>query len=149
MTTPLGMEITRNPTTGSSLITQSKLAQSLLEEVQMQDCNPRVLPLDPNIKLTKTHPDELHTLVPESEFPYMTVVGTLLHLVNFTRPDLAQAVGFLCRFNSAPDPPHIAAARSVLRYLNGTRRLGASYSSSPTPLPGYCDADYTGELDDR
>jgi hypothetical protein len=53
VTNPLGMEITRNPTTGSNLITESKLAQSLLEEMQMKDCNPRTLPLDPTIKLTK------------------------------------------------------------------------------------------------
>jgi hypothetical protein len=52
MTNPLGMEITQNPTTGSILIKPSKLAQSLLEEMQMEDCNPRALPLDPNIKLT-------------------------------------------------------------------------------------------------
>jgi hypothetical protein len=53
MTNPLGMEITWNPTTGSILITQSKLAQALLEDMHMQDCNPRSLPLDPKIKLTK------------------------------------------------------------------------------------------------
>jgi hypothetical protein len=60
-----------NPTTGSILITQSKLAQSLLEEPQMQDCNPRNLPLDPNTKHTPPPPDELHTVIPESVFPYM------------------------------------------------------------------------------
>jgi hypothetical protein len=32
----------------------------------MQDVNPRSLPLDPNIKLTKTPLDEIHTVVPES-----------------------------------------------------------------------------------
>jgi hypothetical protein len=41
----LGMEITRNPTTGSIRMTQSKLAQPLLEELHMEDCNPRNLPL--------------------------------------------------------------------------------------------------------
>jgi hypothetical protein len=93
MTNPLGIEITRNPSTGSILMTQSKLAQTLLEDMKLHVCNLRTLPLDPNIKLTKPPPDELHTVIPESEFPYMKVVGTLLHLVNCTRPDLAQAVG--------------------------------------------------------
>jgi hypothetical protein len=79
----------------------------------------------------------------------MKVVGTLLHMVNCTRPDLAQTVGMLCRFNSAPGPPHIAAAKSVLRYLNGTWHLDVSYSSSPTPLQGYCDADYACDLAGR
>jgi hypothetical protein len=79
----------------------------------------------------------------------MKVVGTLLHLVNCTRPDLAHAVGLLCRFNHAPGPPHIAAAKSVLRYLNGTRHLGVSYSSTSTPLQGYCDSDYAGDVDGK
>jgi hypothetical protein len=149
MTNPLGMEITRNPTTSCILMTQSKLAQALLEDMQMQDCNPRSLPLHPNIKLTKPPLDQLHTVVPQSVFPYMKVVGTLLHLVNCTRPDLAQAVGLLCHINSAPSPPHIAAAKGVLRYLSGTRHLGVPYSSSPTPLQGFCDSDYSGELDGR
>jgi hypothetical protein len=110
MTNPLGIQITWNPTTNSILMTQSKLAQSLLEDLQMHDCNPRLLPLDPNTKLTKTTPYELHTAIPETVFPYMKVVGTLLHMVNCTRPDLAQAVGLLCRFNAAPGPTHVAAA---------------------------------------
>jgi hypothetical protein len=141
MTNPLGMEITRNPTTGSILITQSKLSQSLHEEMHMQDSNPRTLPLDPNIKLTKYLLDVLHIVVPESEFSYMKVVGTLLHLVNYTRPYLAHTVGLLCRFNFVPGPLHIVAARCIMRYLNGTRHLGVSYSFSPTPLQGYYDSD--------
>jgi hypothetical protein len=112
-------------------------------------CNIRSLPLDPNIILVKTPPEELHTVIPESEFPYMKVVGTLLHLVNCTRPDLAQAVGLLCRFNSAPGPTHVVAAKGVLRYLKGTTHLGVSYSATPTPLQGYCDSDYAGDLDGR
>jgi hypothetical protein len=79
----------------------------------------------------------------------MKVVGTLLHLVNCTRPDLAQAVGLLCRFNSAPNHTHVAAAQGVLRYLQGTTHLGVSYSATPTPLQGYCDSDYAGDLDGR
>ncbi len=100
----------------------------------MEDVNPRTLPLDPNIKLTKTSLDELHTVVPESVFPYMKVVGTLLHLVNCTRPDLAHAVGMLCRFNHAPGPTHVAAAKSVMRYLRGTKHRGVSYPTTSTPF---------------
>ena len=136
MTNPLGMEITRNPATCSILMTQCKLSQSLLEDMSMNDCNIRTLPLDPNIKLVKTPADELDTVIPESEYPYMKVVGTLLHLVNCTRPDLAQAVGLLCRFNSAPGPSHVAAAKGVLRYLRGTTHLGVSRLCHPNTPPG-------------
>jgi hypothetical protein len=117
MSNPQGIEVITNPSTGTVLLCQSKLAQSLLEEVNMPLANDRLLPLDPNIKLTKTPLAEIHTVVPESVFPYMKVVGTLLHLVNCTRPDLAHAVGILCRVNHAPGPTHVAAAKGVLRYL--------------------------------
>jgi hypothetical protein len=33
-----------------------------------------------------------------------------------------------------------------LRYLQGTKHLGVSYSASPTPLQGFCDSDYAGDL---
>jgi hypothetical protein len=79
----------------------------------------------------------------------MKIVETLLLLVNFTRPDLAQAVGLLCRFNAAPGPTYVAAAKGVLRYLSGTRHLGVSYSATPTPLQGFCVFDYAGKLDGR
>ena len=55
MSNPLGIEVITNPITGSVLMCQSKLAQSLLEEIDLPHLNDRILPLDPNIKLTK-HP---------------------------------------------------------------------------------------------
>ncbi len=54
MTNPLGMEITRNPSTCSVLMTQCILSQTLLEDMAMHVCNLRTLPLAPNIKLVKT-----------------------------------------------------------------------------------------------
>jgi hypothetical protein len=129
MSNPLGIEVITNPITGSVLLCQSKLAQSLLEEVGMPLANDRLLPLDPNIKLTKTPLDEVHTVVPESVFPYMKVVGILLHLVNCTRPDLAHAVGLLCRCNHAPGPTHVAAAKGCATCMALSTRV------SPTPLP--------------
>jgi hypothetical protein len=52
----------------------------------------------------------------------------------------------LCRFTHAPGPQHVDAAKSVLRYLKGTIHLGVSYSATPSPLQGYCDSDYAGDL---
>jgi hypothetical protein len=49
MNNPLGIEVTRNPTTGNVLLSQSKKAHSLLEDMHMKDVNPRTLPLGPNI----------------------------------------------------------------------------------------------------
>jgi hypothetical protein len=41
-----------------------------------------------------------------SEYPYLSVVGALMHLTNNTRPDIAFAVNLLARFSVAPTIRH-------------------------------------------
>ena len=55
---------------------------------------------------------------------YRQLVGCIFHLANTTRPDFAFAAGFLSRFMSEPGCAHWKAAKHVLRYLEGTRKLG-------------------------
>ncbi|XP_070043134.1 secreted RxLR effector protein 161-like [Nicotiana tomentosiformis] len=49
-----------------------------------------------------------------------------------------------------PTSTHLKVARRILRYLKGTIDFGLFYSSSSDfHLMGYCDSDYTGDIDDR
>ena len=47
-----------------------------------------------------------------------------MYLSVCTRPDIAQAVGALARYMSAPTVAHWAAALGVIRYLAGTGEAG-------------------------
>jgi hypothetical protein len=67
----------------------------------LSECNPHVTPLEPGVKL-EVHP--LTSPPVSKEFRNLKVVGTLLYLVNCIRPDMAHAVGILCRYNSHPGP---------------------------------------------
>jgi hypothetical protein len=97
------------------------------------ECNPRVTPLELGVK-SKVHlPTSL--LVSKEDFPYLKVVGTLLYLVNYTRPDMAHAVGILFKYSSQPCPEHGLAAKGLLRYLKGTIKIGISFKS-PSPTKG-------------
>jgi hypothetical protein len=82
--------------------------------------------------------------------PYAELVGSLNWLANCTRPDIATAVGTLCRFIGNPGKQHWTAAQRVLRYLAGTMNLGITYTRSNEPcLTGYADADWAGDPDTR
>jgi hypothetical protein len=147
LTNPLGIEVVRDNT--PTILTQSTLAKNILEEMGLLECNPRITPLEPGVKL-EVHP--LTSLpVSKEEFPYLKIVGTLLYLVNYTIPDMAHAVGILCKYNSHPGPEHVLAAKGVLRYLKGTINMGISFKSpSPTEgTTGYCDADYARDFTSR
>ena len=72
-----------------------------------------------------------------------------------TRPDIAFATNQLARFLSCPGPSHFAAAKRVLRYLQGTQKLGIGYRRSDKDdvkanvLTCYVDSDHAGNVEDR
>ena len=52
-------------------------------------------------------------VVPKSEFDYLSVVGSLLHIANCVRCDISYAVGNLARFSAAPGPAHVLLSNDV------------------------------------
>lgn len=78
------------------------------------------------------------------------MVGSLRYLVN-TRPDLAFSVGYVSRFMEAPTTEHWAAVKHILRYVNGTLKLGCKFEKNGGgfQLTGYSDSDMAGDISDR
>ena len=66
-------------------------------------------------------------IVPVEKFDYLSVVGSLLHLANCVRCDIAYAVGCLARFSLTPGPAHVKAVKRVVRYLYNTKSMGITY----------------------
>ena len=62
-----------------------------------------------------------------------------------TRPDIAFAVQQLSQFNADPSITHLTAAKRVIRYLQGSKSLGITYSKGE--LHGYADSDFAGDVD--
>jgi hypothetical protein len=81
---------------------------------------------------------------------YCELIGSLLYIANTTRPDIAQAVGVLSRYRSAPTTSHWNAAIRVLHYLRETKERVLVLGRDPhVSLEGYVDADFAGDLDSR
>jgi hypothetical protein len=55
--------------------------------------------------------------------PYANATGALSYLSNVTRPDIAYAVGVLCRFNSNPGPQHWKAVARDLNMKHRSREI--------------------------
>jgi hypothetical protein len=73
------------------------------------------------------------------------------YLVN-SRPDLAYSVGFVSRFMENPTTEHLAAVKRILRYISGTLDHGCHYQrrkKEQSPLVGYSDSDWAGDVDTR
>ena len=68
-------------------------------------------PVDVNLHLSKNNGKCL------SQQEYAQAIGSLMYVMNCTRPDIAYAVNKLSRYTSNLGPDHWKAIVRVLRYL--------------------------------
>jgi hypothetical protein len=134
------------------LLHQTGYAKKVLERFKMTDCKPVKTPLSRELNLSlMDSPDEVD---PEIQSEYRAIVGSLMYLYQWTRPDLGFAVTFLSRYLHKPGEKHLHAAKHVLRYLKGTVELGIRYTRDLTRLRardqslnvlyGLSDSDFAG-----
>ena len=146
----LGMEIHRDRSKHLLSLSQSQHITNLLQEHGLQDSKPVSTPLNPGSRLsTSMSPQNASEAAEMWQYPYISLVGSLMYLAVTTRPDIAYAAGVLARFNSNPGLPHWQAAKHVLRYLKGTIDLKLTYqpSNSSQLFITYSDADHGGNPD--
>ena len=51
------------------------------------------------------------------EVPYLSVIGSLMYLSNFTRPHIAFSVNLLARYSSSTTQRHWNGIKHILRYV--------------------------------
>jgi hypothetical protein len=149
----LGVEITRERLQRTLHLLQRRYTQDLLERYGFVDSSPVLTPMDPSAPLTSAHAP----LTPEDEafmrtVPYVSAVGALMYLAIATRPDIAFALGVLCRFMANPGPEHWKAVKHLFRYLRGTINYRLTYApdiSAPKPFYAYSNADHGGNRNNR
>jgi len=68
--------------------------------------------------------------------------------MNFSRPDIAYAVGRLRRYTHNPNHDHWETLARLMKYLRGTMNYGIEYSGFPAVLEGYNDANWISDSDE-
>ena len=84
----LGVKIIRNDS--GIILSQEHYVEKILRKFEQYDVTPVSTPYDPSVVLTKHQGD------PVAQSEYAKIIGSLLHLMNFTRPDIAYAI---CRLS--------------------------------------------------
>ena len=85
-------------------------------------------------------------------FPYQSLLGTLMHSMLGTHGDIAYAVGALSKVASNPGKAHWDEAVHVLHYLAGTHDYCLVFDHKKAGemtsfILGYSDSDWAGDLD--
>jgi len=148
----LGVDIKHDREGGVTTLNQGAFVDTMLKRFNMDGCKPVSTPCEPNSHLLRSD----QPLVPDKTATrdYQRLVGGLMYLSSFTRPDISYAVNQCAKFMANPGPTHVIAAKRILRYLAATRHLGITYRRSELPghnnvLTAYADSDHAGDPDSR
>ncbi|RDX62023.1 hypothetical protein CR513_59688, partial [Mucuna pruriens] len=113
----LGIRIIRKG--NSILFTQGHHDEKLLRKFAFYDSQPVNTLYDANSHLIKNKG------APVAQSQYAQIIGSLLHLMNFSRPNVAYTVGCTCEIDE-----------------------GIEYRGFPTVLEGYSDANWVFDSDE-
>ncbi|KAJ2977164.1 hypothetical protein NUW58_g7892 [Xylaria curta] len=113
----------------------------------MQNVAPAAIPGDPSRKLEIPE----HDSKPSFQTEYRSKVGSLNHLTNQTRPDIAFQVGYSGKYNSRAATDHNNAVNQIYQYLQRTTNIGLFFPRTNEKLTLECfvDADHANCLDTR
>jgi hypothetical protein len=144
----LGIHICPDRSAGTITVYQEDKAEALAAEVGVSgQC--RMVPMSPKAygELRGAQPREPMT----DKLRYQWVVGSLLHLAQCTRPDIALPVNVaaLAAYSLAPSARHFAVLLDVVRYVGGTVSRGITYGGKGHPLGFWCDANFAACRDTR
>ncbi|GAA5920625.1 hypothetical protein JCM5296_007290, partial [Sporobolomyces johnsonii] len=162
----LGVAIERDKATGTVKLQQARYVDDVLRRFKMEDCATEPTPIAQKCALSPGTPQEI---ADARDLPLGQLVGCLLYLACWTRPDIAAAVSRMASFVSKPTQAAWTAAKRIVCYLKGTRDVGIVYRPSPSPvqlaamfsfskpllpssstsLTAYSDADWAACLDTR
>jgi len=152
----LGMRCKRDATTGAFELTQTKYIDDCLTKFSdwLGSTRTRKTPMQANQVLQKWTESYNATLSEREEhivqnFPYRQVIGSLLYISIWTRPDISFAIGKLSKFNNHPTMDAIHAAQWLLQYLRCTKQLGLSFIKGELKLSVYVDSSFADEVEDR
>ncbi|CAI7773481.1 unnamed protein product [Closterium sp. NIES-54] len=145
LTSYLGLRITRERAQRSITLTQSHMVQQVLQRFGFTYSSPQSTPLPTGHSLSA--PPSAQSV--EQSGPYPELVGCLMYLMTYTRPDLAYPLSILARY-VAPcrhRKEHMDAAKRVLRYLCSTSGMGLVLGGrARVVLTGHADASWVDDL---
>ena len=116
----LGIKITRTP--NGLKLSQEHYVEKILRKFEHFDCKPVSTLYDPSLQLKKN----IEHSVAQRE--YAQIIGSLMYLMNCTRPDIPYAVGRLSRYTQGLNQDHWTIVRRVIKYLRGTINYGLRFS---------------------
>ena len=96
----------------------------------------------------ETNPKIEKAEICESDIKYRNLIGALLYISSFTRPDISYSVNYLSKYQNSYNETHWKYALRILKYLYLPKDLMMNYKRNVNceTIDCYVDADWAGEI---
>ena len=132
----LGIKVERIRNERKLFLSQKTCIERVIERFGLSECKPCYTPTEVK-QLIRS--DGLTNV----KFPYRAAVGSTMYFMLCTRPDIANAIGYVATYCDAFDVSHWTAVKSILRYLQTTKDFRLQFSrENYERLTCYADATW-------
>ena len=140
----LQMELNHDISNSVIIFSQSQYIEEILKCHGMANSWPVKTPMDPNATLPSLAMPEIDVT------EYQQCVGSLMHVMVWTHPDIAHAVGIVLRHAATSRQAHMTAVKRIFCYLWGISDYKLTYRRDKAgELVVYSDSDWAGDKMDR
>jgi len=151
------MHVLQEEKLGNTIVAvdQERYVEDVLRNFNMEDCKPRrsILPERLTYRAAVKREEEQSDKEWREKVPYRELVGALLHLSRYTRPDIQFAVSYVARYCNCFSKENWVEVKHILRYLQQTKGAklvyGGAVGDRRLGLYGYVDADWASDISDR
>ena len=131
-------------------LSQSTYIDKVLKRFNMSEAKKGFLLLSHGIRLSETQsPSTSDERSRMSRIPYASAIGSIMHAMICTRPDVAFAISLTSRYQANPGESHWAAVKTILKYLKRTKEMFLVYGGEEKLIVrGYANASFQTDRDD-
>ncbi|XP_050896776.1 secreted RxLR effector protein 161-like [Lathyrus oleraceus] len=128
---------------------QEGYIEKVLKHLYMDKCHPLSTPMvvrSLDVEKVPFRPRENDEELLGPKVPYLSAIGALIYLANYTRPDISFVVNLLVRYNFSPTLRYLNGVKHILCYLRGTIDISLFLTKvSRYELTDYADASYLSD----
>lgn len=150
----IGVELLWGNNQKKLIMHQGYIIKRILEDFSAEIFDKKI-PLTPAPAMSKIklHTEDEDVLSPELQKSYMTGVGSLLYLVKYSRPDIANVTRELSKTMLRANEADYKQLLRVIKFVTSTSTLGIEYLPQVEAIKwqfiSYVDSDWAGNTDDR
>jgi hypothetical protein len=154
----LGMNIEYDPAEGVMKLSHKSYLKKLMASNGFDKLakHATAIPMQPSTKLRKEQCPSPEEYDAEMHQKFRQGLGGLVHLANWTHPEIAYAVSTLSQFMANPGKAHMDALVGLYKYVYGAadtemifRRRPRDSEKDPVIITLLSDADYAADVDTR